>query len=87
MDRPRTPQVHRGRRSAVSSLRALGFLAKHPFSCDMPAIESRVWYPNTPGKTEVWIYDYVDRKVPLLLRMSEKRLRGHRAMGYDKGDD
>jgi len=35
-----------------------------------------------PGKTEVRIYDYVDRKVPLFLRMFEKRLRGYRAIGY-----
>ena len=34
------------------------------------------------GKTEVRIYDYVDRKVPMLLRMFEKRVRGYRAMGY-----
>ena len=34
------------------------------------------------GKTEVRIYDYVDRRVPMLLRMFEKRLRGYRAMGY-----
>jgi superfamily II DNA or RNA helicase len=36
------------------------------------------------GKTEVRIYDYVDRKIPMLLRMFEKRLRGYRAMGYDR---
>lgn len=35
-----------------------------------------------PGKTEVRIYDYVDREVPLLARMFEKRLRGYRAIGY-----
>jgi superfamily II DNA or RNA helicase len=35
-----------------------------------------------PGKTEVRIYDYVDRQVPLFLRMFEKRLRGYRAIGY-----
>jgi len=35
-----------------------------------------------PGKTEVRIYDYVDRDVPLLLRMFDKRLRGYRAIGY-----
>jgi superfamily II DNA or RNA helicase len=35
-----------------------------------------------PGKTEVRIYDYVDRTVPLLARMFEKRLRGYRAIGY-----
>lgn len=35
-----------------------------------------------PGKKEVRIYDYVDREVPLFLRMFEKRLRGYRAIGY-----
>jgi hypothetical protein len=28
------------------------------------------------------IYDYVDREVPLLARMFEKRMRGYRAIGY-----
>jgi superfamily II DNA or RNA helicase len=36
-----------------------------------------------PGKTEVRIYDYVDRRVPTLDRMFERRLRGYRAIGYD----
>lgn len=35
-----------------------------------------------PGKHEVRIYDYVDRQVPMLARMSERRQRGYRAMGY-----
>jgi len=35
-----------------------------------------------PNKTEVRIYDYVDREVPMLARMFEKRLRGYRAIGY-----
>lgn len=35
-----------------------------------------------PGKTEVRIYDYVDRAVPVLMKMFEKRLRGYRAIGY-----
>ena len=35
-----------------------------------------------PGKTEVRIYDYVDREIPMLHRMFEKRLRGYRAIGY-----
>ena len=35
-----------------------------------------------PGKTEVRIVDYVDRHVPMLARMFEKRLRGYRAIGY-----
>jgi superfamily II DNA or RNA helicase len=36
-------------------------------------------------KFEVCIYDYVDRNVPMLLRMFEKRLRAYRAMGYEIG--
>jgi superfamily II DNA or RNA helicase len=39
-----------------------------------------------PGKTEVRIYDYVDREVPMLIRMFEKRLRGYRAIGYARGE-
>jgi superfamily II DNA or RNA helicase len=39
-----------------------------------------------PGKTEVRIYDYIDRQVPMLLRMFEKRLRGYRAIGYARGE-
>ena len=34
------------------------------------------------NKTDVRIYDYVDRNVPMLARMFEKRLKGYRAMGY-----
>lgn len=34
------------------------------------------------GKTEVRIYDYVDREVPMLLKMFEKRQRAYRAIGY-----
>jgi superfamily II DNA or RNA helicase len=34
------------------------------------------------GKSEVRIYDYVDREVPMLARMFEKRLKGYRVMGY-----
>lgn len=39
-----------------------------------------------PGKTEVRIYDYVDRGVPMLVRMFEKRLRGYRAIGYARDE-
>jgi len=39
-----------------------------------------------PGKREVRIFDYVDREVPVLLRMFEKRLRGYRAIGYARGE-
>jgi len=36
------------------------------------------------GKTDMRIYDYVDGKVPVLRRMFEKRLRGYRAIGYNR---
>lgn len=39
-----------------------------------------------PGKREVRIFDYVDRDVPVLLRMFEKRLRGYRAIGYARDE-
>ena len=39
-----------------------------------------------PGKREVRIFDYVDREVPMLLRMFEKRLRGYRSIGYARGE-
>lgn len=39
-----------------------------------------------PAKTEVRIYDYVDREVPMLLRMFEKRLATYRAIGYARGE-
>lgn len=39
-----------------------------------------------PRKAEVRIFDYVDRGVPMLLRMFEKRLRGYRAIGYARGE-
>lgn len=39
-----------------------------------------------PGKREVQIYDYVDRDVPMLLRMFEKRLREYRAIGYARDE-
>ena len=38
------------------------------------------------GKTEVRMMDYVDRNVPMLARMFEKRMRGYRDMGYSVGD-
>jgi hypothetical protein len=39
-----------------------------------------------PRKTEVRIFDYVDRGVPVLLKMFEKRLRGYRAIGYARDE-
>ncbi len=35
-----------------------------------------------PEKSEVRVHDYVDERVPMLRRMSEKRIRGYRALGY-----
>ncbi len=35
-----------------------------------------------PGKREVLVYDYVDTAVPVLRRMSEKRFRGYKNLGY-----
>lgn len=35
------------------------------------------------NKREVRIYDYVDRNVPVLMKMFQRRLRGYRAMGYE----
>jgi superfamily II DNA or RNA helicase len=39
-----------------------------------------------PGKTDVRIYDYVDRDVPVLMRMFERRLRAYRAIGYERAE-
>lgn len=39
-----------------------------------------------PAKTEVRVFDYVDGAVPALRRMFEKRLKGYRATGYEKGE-
>ncbi len=36
------------------------------------------------GKTEVRMVDYVDRHVPMLVRMFERRKRGYAAMGYSE---
>jgi superfamily II DNA or RNA helicase len=38
------------------------------------------------GKDEVRVYDYVDRGVPMLARMFEKRRLGYRSMGYRIAD-
>jgi superfamily II DNA or RNA helicase len=38
------------------------------------------------GKSEVRIVDYVDRDIPMLARMFERRWRGYKAMGYSVND-
>jgi superfamily II DNA or RNA helicase len=35
-----------------------------------------------PGKSDVRIYDYVDRQVPMLARMFDRRRNGYRSIGY-----
>lgn len=34
------------------------------------------------GKTEVRVYDYLDRNIPVLQRMYKRRLKAYRALGY-----
>jgi len=34
------------------------------------------------NKREVRVYDYVDWRAPMLMRMYEKRVRGYKAIGY-----
>ena len=38
------------------------------------------------AKTDVRMIDYVDRNVPMLANMFDKRMKGYRAMGYSVGD-
>jgi superfamily II DNA or RNA helicase len=38
-----------------------------------------------PGKREVVVHDYIDESVPVLTRMSEKRIRGYKSLGYTVG--
>ncbi len=40
-----------------------------------------------PRKTDVRIYDYLDRRVPVLVRMYERCLKGYRSIGYSSADD
>jgi superfamily II DNA or RNA helicase len=39
-----------------------------------------------PAKREVRIFDHLDRDVPMLERMFERRLRGYRAIGYARAE-
>ena len=38
------------------------------------------------GKLEVRVFDYVDRQVPRLSRMFDKRLKTYRSLGYSVGE-
>lgn len=38
-----------------------------------------------PDKKGAVVYDYIDEAVPVLARMSEKRIRGCRSLGYSVG--
>ena len=37
-------------------------------------------------KQEVWIYDYVDSRIPMAVKMYQRRCTGYRAMGYNMSD-
>ena len=39
-----------------------------------------------PGKTEVRIHDYFDRRVPVLARMYKRRVAGYRSIGYEPNE-
>lgn len=36
------------------------------------------------GKSDVLIVDYIDRQVPMLERMFQKRMRTYTALGYEE---
>ena len=38
-----------------------------------------------PDKREVVVFDYIDEAVPMLARMSEKRIKGYKSLGYSIG--
>jgi superfamily II DNA or RNA helicase len=38
------------------------------------------------GKSEVRVYDYLDKQVPVLVRMFERRSKAYRALGYERDD-
>ena len=40
-----------------------------------------------PGKQEVQIYDYVDGSLAVFRKMFEKRMKGYRAMGYQRSGE
>ena len=35
----------------------------------------------------MWVYDYVDRRLPVLARMYKRRLTGYRAIGYEHSEE
>lgn len=37
---------------------------------------------NHANKKEVIVYDYIDRQVPMLAKMAEKRMKGYAKIGY-----
>ena len=36
-----------------------------------------------PGKAEVWTYDYLDRALPVLVKMFERLRLGYRRIGHE----
>lgn len=54
----------------------------HDLRHSFATLRLAAWY----REKEVRIFDYVDREVPMLMRMFEKRLRGYRGIGYARGE-
>ena len=42
---------------------------------------------NHSNKREVQVYDYIDARVPMLLKMYQRRLKGYAAIGYEVKQD
>ena len=43
--------------------------------------------PDFYQKQRLRLYDYVDRRVPVLARMYKRRLTGYRAIGYERSEE
>ena len=47
-----------------------------------PALNMSQLKPNEHGKKEIQVYDYVDEKEPMLLKMYRRRLKGYKTLGF-----
>ncbi|HTP27355.1 MAG TPA: hypothetical protein VMK12_17095 [Anaeromyxobacteraceae bacterium] len=76
-----------GQRSAADGLRLDTLFLALPISFKGTLVQyTGRLHRLHPRKTEVRIFDYVDRSVPMLLKMFENRLRGYRAIGYARDE-
>lgn len=53
-----------------------------PKECHPIRLENRLRRSHH-AKKEVVIYDYVDAKIPVVMKMFERRKKGYAAMGYE----